>query len=407
MRRTRGLVVVALAAAALSLQAAQSAETPGVSANEVVLGGTVPLSGPESAFGVVAAGADAYFKYVNARGGVNGRKIRYVYVDDAYDPAQTVQQTRRLVEQDKVFAIFNSLGTEQAQAVKPYLNQLGVPQLFVGSGAATIGREYKKYPWTIGYLPNFAAEGSVFGRHLAATKPGATIAVLSEASEYGRELVSGLERGLGAKRSRIVARETYNVTDPDVSSQIAKLRASNANTLILFALPKQVIQSYLAVHKLGWRPQIVVASVSIDPAVMQIARLSTNARTTEGSLSLAYLKDPTNTARWGKDAGVRLYQEIMRKHAPGADPKAVAHLYGMAVAFTMVDTLRRAGRNLTRQGLLRAATSLDEKDNPFLLPGIVVKTTPTYRFPITQVQLFRVKNGRWTALGPLLSARPS
>ena len=403
MSRSTPLALALLAALWVSIPGAVGAAPPGITTKEILLGGTVPLSGPESAFGVIAAGANAYFKHVNANGGVFGRKIRYLYLDDAYDPAQTVQQTRRLVEQEKVFAIFGSVGTEHVLAVRRYLTDGGVPQLFVGSGLSALGREAKQYPGTIGYLLNFAAEGRAFGRQIAATKPGTSVAILSESSDYGRELVRGLESALRGKAT-IAARETYEVTDPDVSSQIAKLRASNAKVLMLFALPKQTIQAFVAADKLGWHPQVYITSVSIDPAVMEIARLNTSRAATEGSISLAYLKDPTNP-RWTSDRGVKLYRSIMSKYAKGSDPKAVAHFYGMASAFTMVDALRRAGKNPTRQSLIRAATNLNETDNPFLLPGIVLKTTPTYRFPITQAQLYRYRGGRWTAFGGLVAAR--
>ena len=404
-RRSRRLVAAALplCALALGLSSAHGAETPGVSAAEIVLGGTVPLTGPESAYSVVAQGAAAYFEYVNARGGVFGRKIRYVYLDDAYDPAQTVQQTRRLVEEEKVFAIFNTVGTEHALAVRPYLNQLGVPELFVGSGAASFAREAKRYPWTIGYLPSFVAEGRVYGQHIARTRPKARIAVLYEDSDFGRELLAGLQAGLRGK-GKIVARQPYAVTDPDVGSQIAALRASKADTLMVFALPKQTIQSFISADKLGWRPRVFVAAVSIDPFVMSVARLNTQGRTTEGAMSIAFLKDASNLARWGRDPGVKLYYEIMARYNAGGDPKAVANFYGMAVAFTMVDTLRRAGPAPTRDSLLAAATMLDETDNPFLLPGIVVRTGPADRYPLEQVQLYRYSRGVWRAFGPIVRA---
>ncbi len=401
MRALRPLAALAVLGAVAS--GALAGSTPGISAGSILLGGTVPISGPESAFGVVASGADAYFKYVNAHGGVFGRKIAYDYLDDAYDPAQTVQQTRKLVEADHVFAIFGSVGTEHILAVRPYLAQQGVPQLFVGTGLTDIGRN-PRYPGTTGYLLDFAAEGRTFGSYIARTRPSATVAVLSEASDYGKELLRGLQSGLRGK-ARVVASETYDVTDADVNSQIARLRGSNASTLVLFALPKQTIQAFVGIDKLGWHPQVFVTSVSIDPAVMQIVALNTSSKTTEGAMSLAFLKDPTSP-RWSADPGIALYLRIMRKFAPKEDPKAVAHLYGMATAFTMVDALRHAGRNLTRAGLLKAATHLDEPNNPFLLPGIVLRTTPTSRFPLTQAQLYRFHGGRWQPLGGLLAARP-
>src|SRR5207248_3962 len=227
-------VVLALAAAAGAL----AASDPGVTSTSILIGGTAPLTGPESAYSVVAQGADAYFKYVNAHGGVLGRKLQYEYLDDAYDPAQTVQQTRRLVEQDHVFAIFNTVGTEQALAIRPYLNQVGVPQLFVGSGARAFGRDAVSYPWTLPYLPSFFAEGRIYGRYIAHTAPRSRIAALFEDSEFGKDLLAGLKAGLGGK-AKVVAAQPYAVTDADVNSQLSALRRSKADTLMIFALPKQ------------------------------------------------------------------------------------------------------------------------------------------------------------------------
>ena len=404
----RRLAVPAVTLAALllpvALAGARPVATPGVSSSEILLGGTAPLSGPESAYSVVAQGADAYFKYVDDHGGVFGRKVRYLYRDDAYEVAQTIAATKELVEQDHVFAIFNTVGTEHSLAIRPYLNGLGVPELFVGSGASALVRDAKQYPWTIGYLPSFVAEGRVYGRYIARTRPKARIAVLYEDSDFGRDLLNGLQAGLGGKGS-IVAKQTYAVTDADLTSQLTALRASKADTLMLFALPKQVIQSFITVDKLGWRPHVFVTSVSIDPFVMTVARLNTHNRTTEGAISIAFLKDASNLARWGKDPGVKLYYSIMMKYDPSGDPKSVGNFYGMAVAYTMVDALRHAGRNPSRQSLLNAALNLNEKTNPFLLPGIVVKTGPGDRHPLDQVQMYRYHAGVWHVFGPLIQAR--
>jgi branched-chain amino acid transport system substrate-binding protein len=401
--RARLALAVALVAVPAAL-AGGAADTPGVSQTTILIGGTVPLSGPESAYSVVAQGADAYFKYVNDHGGVFGRKIEYRYLDDGYDPALTVQQTRRLVEQDKVLAMFNQVGTEHVLATRAYLNQLKVPQLFAGSGARTLGREAKQNPWTLPYLPSFYAEGRIYGNHIAATRRGAKVAVLYEASDFGRDLLGGLKAGLGS-RGKVVAAEGYAVTDANVASQIASLKASGATVLMIFALPKQTIQSFIESDKLGWRPRAYVAAVSIDPFVMNVARFNTKNRTTEGAVSTVFLKDASNLARWGKDAGVKLYYAILKKYAPGSDPKAVANIYGMAVAHTLVTALKKAGRSPTRESLMRAATTLNERDNPFLLPGIVARTGPGDRFPLEQVQMYRYTKGVWQVFGPLVAAR--
>ena len=317
-----------------------------------------------------------------------------------------MQSTRQLVQQDRVFALFNSVGTEHNNAVRAFLNAAKVPQLFVGSGAAAIAiaGQSRRFPWTMGYLPSFVGEGKVHGRYIARTRPRARIAVLYEDSEYGKELLTGLRAGLGRRARAVVATQTYEVTDIDVSSQLARLKASRADTLVLFALAKQTLQALVRIDKLGWRPRVSISAVSIDPFVMGVAHDNTNGRATNGAISMAFLKDPTDP-RLARDRGVRLYRTIMRRFLPSASPKVVAHIYGMAAAFTMVDTLRRAGKNLTREGVLRAATHLNERNNPFLRRGIAVRTAPNDYFPIEHVQMVRYRNGRWVPFGGLVHAR--
>jgi ABC-type branched-subunit amino acid transport system substrate-binding protein len=393
----RSFALSLFAALALAIPSA-AADSPGVTGDTVLIGGTVPLSGPASFYAPIAVGAKAYFDYVNSKGGVNGRKIDYRYLDDQYNPGMTVQLTRQLVEQDRVFAIFNSAGTEQNLAVREYLNQQKVPQLFVGSALG----DWKRAPYTIGYLPSFYAEGRIYGRRIAATLPNAKVAVLYEKTPFGQQMLDGLRAGLGKKAKNVVAAEGTNVTDTDVSSALAQLRGSKADVLAVFELPKQALQSFISADKLGWRPHFYVSAISIDPAVMAIARFNTQGRTTEGATSIAWLKDPT-APRWQKDKGVKLYLAIMKSFAPAdASPGAVAHFYGMAAAFTMVDALRKAGKNLTRDSLMNAARALNEKDNPFMIPGIVIKTGPHDYFPVDQAQVYTFKKDRWQPVGPLI-----
>jgi ABC-type branched-subunit amino acid transport system substrate-binding protein len=391
-----------LALLVLPSAAARPLQEPGVTATTVLLGATVPLSGPAAAFGALAPGAKAYFDYVNARGGVNGRKIQFRYYDDAYDPARTVQLTRQLVQQDGVLAIFASVGTANNLAVRPFLNGLKVPQLFVGDGSVDIAQP-RRYPWTIPYLPSYLGEGAMYGRNLARTRPRARIAVLVESSPLGEGLLAGLRRGLAGK-GQIVATERHAPTDVDVNAQVISLRGSGADTLMLFTTPAYVIQSFIQINKLGWRPQVFVNSISIEPTVMRIATLSTNARATGSTISMAWLKDPTNP-RWAKDRGVVLYRTIMRRHYPSGRLTDVYNYAGMAFAHTMVGALRKAGRNLTRASLLRAATHVDERDNPFVLPGVTLRTSPTSYYPITKAQLFRYRKGLWQPFTGLLGAR--
>src|SRR5438094_2701552 len=297
---TAAAVACALALATVATGAGTA--TPGVTATEVVIGGTIPVTGVASAYRTGGLGAAAYFRYVNAHGGVNHRKIHYIIKDDQYDPGQTMERTRELVQQDHVFAIFNSLGTETNLATRPYLNAVKVPQLFVASGATTWGKDYKKYRWTIGYQPNYRAEGTIYGRYVAKTNPKAKIGVLYQNDDYGKDLLKGLTNELGSKAKLIVSKQSYEVTDDQVSSQIAKLKAKKAKTLMVFATPKFAIQSYVYAHKLGWRPKVFVNAVSSAANVMGIATLGTSKKQTEGSISIVFLKDPTD-AHWKRDPG--------------------------------------------------------------------------------------------------------
>ncbi len=389
---------VAAAAAAL----AAGASTPGVTPTTIMIGSTVPLNGPAAAFGSVARGSDAYFKYVNARGGVHGRKIVYKYLDDEYDPAKTVQLTQQLVEQDKVFALFDTVGTDNALAIREYVNDRKVPDLFVGSGVSEIAAEHAKYPWTMGYLPSFVGEGAMDGRRITRVSPRAKIAVLYENSDFGKDLLTGLRRGLGGK-AKIVAQQSYETTEPDVGSQMGRLRASSADTLMLFATPLFAIKAYVGANRLGWHPRIYVSSVAISPDVMKIARINAGPRTVDGSISVAFVKDPTSPV-WKNDKTVKLYRSILARYMRGAKPLDVYLYYGMAVAYTMVDALKGAGANPTRASLLRAATHLNEV-NPFLLPGIRIKTSPSDYYPMEKAQFVRYRHGLWVLFGKLVDAR--
>ena len=395
-----------LAGAALALVASAEASPtadPGVTATSVLLGGTVPLTGEAAAFGTVAPGAKAYFDYVNAKGGVNGRKIEYRYYDDAYNPAQTVQLTRRLVEQDRVFADFNSIGTANNLAIRDYLNAQKVPQLYAADGSQSIGRSFAKYPWTMGFLQSYRGEGDVYGKTIVKSRPKAKIAVLYENTELGLDMLTGLTRAIAGKGPRVVAKQAYEFTGADVSGQIGLLKASGADTLMLFATPKFFINAIVATHKLGWRPQVYIASVSIEPTIMGIARFNAP-ELTRGALSIAIVKNP-NDPIWARDRAVALYRSIMRKYNPTGRATDVYNWYGMTVAWTMVETLRKAGKNLTRAGLLKAAQSLDTLANPFLLPGIRLETSRTDYRPMEQVYLYRYDNKQWVRSSGLLRAR--
>jgi branched-chain amino acid transport system substrate-binding protein len=401
MSRVFVAILGALALATVASGAGTS--TPGVTASEVVIGGTIPLTGVASAYRTVGLGAAAYFRYVNAHGGVNGRKIRYIIKDDQYDPGQTLNQTRALVEQDHVFAIFNSLGTEHNLATRPYLNAIKVPQLFVASGATTWGKDHKQWPWTIGYQPNYRAEGTIYGRYVAKTAPKSRIGVLYQNDDYGKDLLAGLRNGLGRKGKLIRSTQNYNVDDPDVQSQIARLKSAKANTLMLFATPKFAIQAYRFASQLGWRPKVYINTVSSASNTMAFAVLASSKKQTEGTISIVFIKDPTDP-RWAKDRGMKLYRTIM-KNFKGTNAKDVYNVYGMSVAHTFVEALKKAGKNPTRDSIMRAARHLNIKNDPFLLPGVVVRTTASDGFPLDQARLERYHNGRWRYFGGLFRVR--
>ncbi len=401
---TRNLCALVVAALALAgVATATTTGTPGVSSSTITIGSSGPLTGEAAAAAGVLKGADAYFKYVNSRGGVNGRKIEFKYLDDAYDPAQTVQNVRELIQQDNVFALFSVVGTNSNLAIRDFVNAAGVPQVFSAAGATTFGRDYAKYPWTIGYLPPYAEEGALYAKQILATSAKtAKIAVLYQSDDYGKDLLSGFRRGLGSKaRSLIVQTVGYDPTTSDVQSQVAQLKASGANTLMIFAFGKFAIQSFVYANKLGWKPQIYVNDVASASSIMALDP----AKTAEGSISILWGKDPA-TPKFKGDAGVALAGKIIKRYVPGGNPSDGFLVAGMAEAFSFVDALKAAGKNLTRKGLMTAVTHMNESSNPFLIPGVKVHTTPTFRYPISAVQLQRWHQGHWVPFGGVVSTKP-
>ena len=401
---TRNLLVLAVAALVLAgVALATPAGTPGVTSTTITIGSSGPLTGEAAAAAGVLKGADGYFKYVNAKGGVNGRTIDFKYLDDAYDPSQTVQNVRELIQQDNVFALFSVVGTNGNLAIRDFVNAAGVPQVFSAAGATTFGSDYAKYPWTIGYLPPYAEEGALYAKQILATNAKhAKIAVLYQSDDYGRDLVDGFRRGLGAKaRTLIVQTVGYDPTSSDVQSQVAQLKASGANTFMIFAFGKFAIQSFNYANQLGWKPQIYVNDVASASSIMQLEP----AQTAEGSISILWGKDPSTPAFKG-DAGVALAAKIIKRYIPGGNPSDGFLVAGMAEAFSFVDALKAAGKNLTRKGLMTAVTHMNEANNPFLVPGVKVHTTPTFRFPISAVQLQRWHQGHWVPFGGVVSTTP-
>jgi len=409
----RKALLVALCAATVALVPVAlggSQAEPGVTAKIITIGGTFPLTGVASSYAPIPKGMTAYFSYINAtkvngKRGVNGRQISFRVEDDAFNPQQTLQKTQALVEQARVFALLGGLGTEPQLAVRDYLNSKKVPQLYVSTGATTFGFDQKKYPWTLGWQPDYQAEAAIYGKQIARNHPNAKIAIIFQNDDYGKDYIAGLESGLGSKKSQIVATRGFNVTDPSVGSQLTDLRRSGADTLMIFATPGKTIQTYGTLPRIGWKPEnIYLNSVSATDTFMGIAVRSAGAATVNGSISVQYLKDPANT-EWNNDAGMKLYRRIMAKYLPEANANDGLYLYGMAKAYSFTQVLAKLGATPTRAGLMKAALGSTFKTNPFALPGVVTQTSGRDAFPISQVRLIRYNNGTWTAIGQLVNGR--
>jgi branched-chain amino acid transport system substrate-binding protein len=390
-----------------------SAAVPGLTSGQIVIGGTFPLSGPVASYGAIAVGMKAYFSHINARRGpdgkrgVYGRQIVWKYYDDGYNPVNSVQLTRRLVEQDRVFAVVGSVGTEVNEAVRPYLNAQRVPHVLVSTGATQFGQDYRQYPWSMGWQPDYVAEARIYGLDIARNRPNAKIAILYQNDSYGRDYLRGFKAALGTTRVRnqVVGEVPYEVTSGVPSSQLARLRATGANTLMIFVTTTATIQSYAVIRGLGWKPEnIYVNNVSSADVWMTLATRSSSADTVNGSLSTGYLKDPA-APRYATDATVRQYKTLMAKYAPNSNVNDGTFLYGFAKAHTFVRAMYKAGRNPTRAGLMRALTSFNES-SPYLIPGGRIKTSPTDRFMLSHQQLQRYTAGSWAPVGPLIDGRP-
>jgi branched-chain amino acid transport system substrate-binding protein len=409
------LGVVAIGAAVLLPGAmGGSAATPGVTAKIVSIGGTFPFSGPASSYAPIPVGMKAYFSYVNAKKtngkrGVFGRQIKFNAVDDGYNPAQTVQKTKQLVEQDHVFALVGGLGTEPQEAVTAYANQQKVPQIYVSTGATEWGARDKHggHPWTIGWQPDYQAEGAIYGRYIVKNLSNAKIGIIYQNDSYGRDYINGLQAGLGSHKNQIVSQQGFEVTDTSVTNQVIALRRAGVDTVMIFGTPTPTIRTYATMAAVGWKPQnIFLNSVSATDAFMAIAVARAGAAEVNGSISTYYTKDPANPS-WANDAGMKLYKSIMAKYAPSnARVTDGLYIYGMAKAYTFVQALRAAGPNPTRAGLMKAVLNMNDKSNPFLLPGVVTKTGERDYFPISQQQLIRFNNGTWNPMGQVTDTRP-
>ncbi len=404
----KGRILAVLAGAAIVAGIAVTAAfgahraAPGVSASTITIGGTFPLTGPASLYKTIPAAETAYFAYVNDNGGVNGRKINFKVLDDGYDPSKTVPLTQQLVEQDKVFAIFGSLGTAPNLSIWSYLNSHKVPQTLIATGDSYWGFSAKKYPWTIGYQPDYPGEAKIYGKYLSANMPAAKIGVLYQNDAYGKNYFAGFRVGLGAKKSNIVSAQSYDATSTSVAQQVLALKGAGANVFVVFALPTQTIGALVTATKVGWKPDVtIINNVSANPAFLKIA--SSNGGAVDGVLSTNYLNLVT-TAN-SSTAGAGLAKSIIQKYAPNLDLNDSNVVYGLSAAWTMTYALKKAGKNPTRAGLLKALKSLNVAD-PFQYPGMKLQTSAKDNFPSEQLVFIKWgggTTGAWAPFGPIYS----
>jgi branched-chain amino acid transport system substrate-binding protein len=378
---------------------AQKKYDPGASDTEIRLGHTNPYSGPLSAYGVIGKAETAYWQAVNDKGGINGRKVNFITYDDGYSPPKTVEMVRKLVEDDKVLAIFQLLGTPTNTVVHKYLNQKKVPQLFVATGASKWG-DPKNFPWTMGWQPDYATEGGIYAKHILAQHKGEKIAVLWQNDDSGKDYVAGFMKGLGKDNEKmVVASVSYEVTDPTVDSQIIQLKNSGATVFFNDAAPKAAAQAIRKVADLGWKPAHYLTNVSASvTSVLKPAGFDAS----QGIITAAYLKDPTDP-QWATAPDFIEWKAWMAKYHPTANPSDSFNAYAYAVCATMHDCLKRCGDELTRENLMKQAASMKRLVVPMLLPGITINTSATDYYPIQTVRLQRFKGETWDLFGDVLS----
>jgi branched-chain amino acid transport system substrate-binding protein len=406
-RRSSMATVIALVIAAALIAAGcgrsdsgGGAKAPGVTDSSIKLGTTFPLSGPASAYATISRASTAYFKMINAKGGVNGRKISYIVRDDGYDPARAVSNARRLITQDKVFALFNPLGTPPNLAIWDYVNQQKVPQLFVATGASDFGKDVKKHPWTIGWQPDYVTEATAFGEYLKKVKPGAKVAVLYQNDGFGKDFLGGFQKEIEGSDIKIVAKQSYEVTDPTVSPQVVKLAKSGADTFLDIATPKPTAQAIGTVAKIGsWKPLHMISNVS---ASKNLVFKPVGLAAAKGIVSNTYVKDP-ESSQFATDAAMKSYKSQLKKYAPRLNPDEPFNVYGWAVAETMVKTLQQAGKDLTRDNVMKAARNLDTSVG-LLLPQVKLKTSASDGYPLQSVQVQRFDGQNWKVLGGVFNS---
>jgi branched-chain amino acid transport system substrate-binding protein len=376
-----------------------AADAPGVTATEIKIGNTMPYSGPASAYGAIGKGESAFFKMLNEQGGVSGHKIDFISLDDGYSPPKTVEQIRKLVEQEGVAFTFQTLGTPPNTAIQKYLNQKKIPQLFVATGADKWGN-YKDNPWTIGWQPSYRTEAQIYAKYILANKPDAKIGVLYQNDDFGKDYVAGLKDVLGDKYAQMVVKEaSYEVTDPTIDTQIVTLQGSGADTLVTAATPKFAAQTIRKVYDIGWKPLHFLTNVSISvAAVLEPAGKDKAA----GIITGAYGKDPTDP-KWQNDPGMNEWRAFMKKYLPDADLADANYVYAYGVGLTMVQVLKQCNGDFSRDNVMKQAANLNNLELPTLLPGIKISTSPTNYHPIQAMQLQKWDGKTWVLFGDVIT----
>ncbi|HZN47444.1 MAG TPA: ABC transporter substrate-binding protein [Ramlibacter sp.] len=401
-KHNRRTVLAALGLALAATPAlAQKKYDPGASDTEIKIGQTMPYSGPASAYGTIGKVHAGYFKMLNESGGINGRKINFISLDDGYSPPKAVEMVRRLVEQDEVLFTVNTLGTPTNSAIHRYMNQKKVPHLFLATGASK-WNDPKNFPWTMGFNPNYQSEGKLYAQHILGSKPNAKIAVLYQNDDYGKDYLKGFMDGLGEKgKTMVVKTATYEVTDPTVDSQIVTLQSSGADTFFNITTPKFAAQAIRKVADIGWKPVHYLNQVSASVgSVLKPAGLDKSV----GLISMLYIKDPSDP-KWASDKSMQDYLAFMKKYVPEADPMDATNTYGLAVAQLTAHVLRQCGDNLTRENVMKQAASIKDFQVPIALPGVLVNTSADDYAPFQTMQLIRFDGTTWQSLGEPMAVK--
>jgi branched-chain amino acid transport system substrate-binding protein len=379
---------------------AQKAYDTGATDTEIKIGNVEAYSGPASAYGAIGKTEEAYFKMINDMGGINGRKINFITYDDGYSPPKTVEQTRKLIESDEVFLIFNALGTPTQSAVQKYQNMKKVPQLFVATGASK-WNDPKNFPWSMGWQPSYRAEAQIFAKYILKEKPNGKVAVFYQNDDFGKDYLAGLKDVFGDKaKTLIVAEESYETTEPSIDSHIVKLKDTGADVFVNITTPKFAAQTIKKMGELDWKPLHLMTDVSISiAAVMKPAGLEAS----QGVLSATYLKDASD-AQWKDDEGMKKFMAFVEKYMPGANVADLNLPYGYAAAQTMVQVLKQCGDNLTRENIMKQAANLKDFGPDTLMPGVKISTSPTDFAPIKQLRMMQFKGENWKPFGDIISA---